>query len=437
MPAGRAVRLGLLLLVYVALAMGFARATPPLEASDEARHLGFVVFLARNGALPVADAARPGLAAQEALQPPLYYALGAGLVRGLRLRDARRLYDPMPGSTIGRADLPGPRRMFLPPAQPTGGQTIAAVRRLRLFSIALGVLTVLCTWAAVRALSPDDPDGALFAGALVALNPMFLFIGSSVNNDALVTALSAACVLVSCRPGFAPVRTRSAVAAGLAVGVAFLAKASAAILVPPLLYRIALAAPDRRAARRAAALALGAATLAAGWWVVRNVVLYGEPLATTLQARLAGNLRPSWQPLALLREWDGFVKSFWGVFGGFNVIYPDGVYHGFFVLTALGAASTLVLLVRPGVGRDPRVRALALLVACNLLAVAAWTSRLLGSQGRLMFPSLPAIAVLAALSVAAWPPRARRAVRVTVTLYLLATAAWACLVLIPDAYATP
>ena len=119
------------------------------------------------------------------------------------------------------------------------------------------------------------------------------------------------------------------------------------------------------------------------------------------------------------------------------MIYTDGVYRGFFVLTALGVASTLVLLARPGIGRDPRVRALALLVVCNVLAVAAWTSRLLGSQGRLLFPSLPAIAVLAALSVEAWPARVRAAARIGAPLYLLAAAAWACLVLIPESHRLP
>ena len=435
--SGDRVKLGGLLLAYLALALAFARATPPLEASDEARHLGFVVHLARHGTLPVVDASRPGLAAHEALQPPLYYAVGAALVGPRRLRDAERFYVPMPGSTIGRADLPGTRFMFTPPERPRPRGTLAAVRRLRLLSIALGAATVLLAWATARTLSPDDPDTALFAAALVALNPMFLFIGSSVNNDNLVTALSAACVLASCRASFAPARTRDAIVAGVAIGVALLAKASALVLVPPLLYRIAAAAPDRRAAARAAGAALGAAALVAGWWVVRNLVLYGEPFATTLQAVLAGNLRPSWQPLALLREWDGFVKSFWGVFGGFNVIYADGVYDAFFLLSALGVASVLVALARPGLGRDPRVRALALLAAGNLLAVAAWTSRLLGSQGRLLFPSSTAIAVLAALGVAALPARARRVTQVAVPAFLAAASAWACLVLIPDAYAVP
>lgn len=426
-----------LLLAYLALALVFAHATPPLEASDEARHLGYVVFLARHGALPVVDAARPGLAGHEALQPPLYYAASAALVGARRLRDAERFYAPMPGSTIGRADLPGPRFMFTPPQHPRPRGTLGAVRRLRLLSIALGAATVLLTWATARTLSPAAPDAALLAAALVALNPMFLFIAGSVNNDNLVTMLSAGCVYASCRSTFVPVRRRDALLAGAAIGTALLAKASAMVLVPPLLYRIAVAAPDRRRALRATAIALGTAALVAGWWVVRNLVLYGEPFATTLQAVLAGNLRASWQPLALLREWDGFVKSFWGVFGGFNVIYADVVYDGFFALTFLGVASLLALLARPGIGRDPRVRALALLVASNLLAVAVWTSKLLGSQGRLLFPSLTAIAVLAALGVESLPASARRVVRIAVPSYLVAAAAWACLVLIPGAYAQP
>jgi hypothetical protein len=60
--------LAVVLAVYLALSALFQWATPPLEASDEAAHVGYVLTLQRGHRLPVP--ALPGLAMQEALQPP-------------------------------------------------------------------------------------------------------------------------------------------------------------------------------------------------------------------------------------------------------------------------------------------------------------------------------------------------------------------------------
>ncbi|MCS7261793.1 MAG: hypothetical protein NZ765_13630, partial [Anaerolineae bacterium] len=57
--------------------------------------------------------------------------------------------------------------------------------------VAQGLLTVLATVNTMRLLFPDRSGWALGSGLLVAVNPMFLFITASVNNDALVNAATA------------------------------------------------------------------------------------------------------------------------------------------------------------------------------------------------------------------------------------------------------
>src|SRR5206468_3333001 len=59
-----------------------------------------------------------------------------------------------------------------------------------LVSVALGAVTVLCTYKAALALSAAQ-GSALLAALLVALNPQFLFSAALVTNDALLAALSA------------------------------------------------------------------------------------------------------------------------------------------------------------------------------------------------------------------------------------------------------
>ena len=109
------------------------------------------------------------------------------------------------------------------------------------------------------------------------------------------------------------------------------------------------------------------------------------------------------------------------------------MYEAFFALSALARRRRRCVRARTG-ARDPRVRALAILTLTNLAAVAVWTSRLLGSQGRLMFPSLAAIATLAAMSLDTLRPSLRRLVTVVVPAALALAALFAGARLIPAAY---
>src|SRR5262245_1023885 len=70
-----------ILAVFIILALIYAWATPPLEASDELWHFGLVNHIADTGELPVQV---PGVRTaweQEGSQPPLYYLIAAVLVK--------------------------------------------------------------------------------------------------------------------------------------------------------------------------------------------------------------------------------------------------------------------------------------------------------------------------------------------------------------------
>jgi len=89
--------------------------------------------------------------------------------------------------------------------------------------------------------------------------------------------------------------------AGAMLGLAFLCKLTAGVLVPGLalviLFRMFQAHPSvlgwsnwlKRALSMVAGGALGT-VLVCGWWFIRNVFTYGEPSGTNAEVRLvAGN----------------------------------------------------------------------------------------------------------------------------------------------------
>lgn len=426
-----------ILALYTVLAFLYLRATPPMEASDEGGHMAFIYYLQQHRALPVSRLEGPHpIRTQEFTQPPLYYLLGALLASPIDTTGYERHYRQRPGAPVGRADLPGPKNAFIPHGRTRYpyARPIRALMLVRLFSLLLGAGTVLSIGMSVRALTPDRPENGWWAAALTAFNPMFLFISSSVNNDNLSTFLVTAAMTWIILRGPRIVEPRAALVLGALAGLAVSAKASAMILAPVLAWTM-FRAPGSRAHRaRALAIAAGMMALLSGPWMIRNTLLYGDPLGTAMHMALAGNGRATFQPLALLREWDGFIKSYWGVFGAFNVIYRDGVYFAFFAVTALGLAAGLAWLLRRPRPWDPRLESLCALALCNVLAVAAWTSRLMGSQGRLLFPSLLAWNGLWVLSLSGRGRAWETVVKAGVVLFLLAMAAWGALFVIPPQY---
>ena len=64
-------------------------------------------------------------------------------------------------------------------------------RLLRLAGVLLVAATVVCAYGAARELFPHERSFAFATGLLVALQPMFVFTGSAVSNDALANLIGA------------------------------------------------------------------------------------------------------------------------------------------------------------------------------------------------------------------------------------------------------
>ncbi|MBL8162525.1 MAG: DUF2142 domain-containing protein [Anaerolineae bacterium] len=400
-----------LLAAFFALTLVYAWATPPFEASDELWHVGMVNHIAETGQLAVQAPGTDTPYEQEGSQPPLYYALGALLVRSIDRSDFEAVRQPNPHAVAGIPGYVGGKNLILrdSPHPPLQG-TILAVYVLRAFSILLGCVTVCAVYAAARTLAPERGGLALLAAGLTAFNPMFVFITASVNNDNLVTALNSLVIwqmLVMLRAGRITAR-RSLIIAVL-IALAALSKLSGLVLVPALalagLWLAVRPMTEHKPFDWRGLVMLGGAmaatwALLAGWWYLRNLTLYGELFGTHTMALVAGVRAAPFTLSTLLDEFQGFRFAYWALFGAVNIMTFRWFYDVMDALTVVafvGAALPFWRALRRR-ERDWLVRhaLLGLIVLTGCVSIAAWTAQTYASQGRLLFPFVAAISVLLA-----------------------------------------
>ena len=441
--------LGLVMVAYLGLACCYALLTPVDNAPDESAHRVYVQWLAENRRLPVFDPA--DAQHYELHQPPLYYALC------------------LPAYLGGG----------------NGVETERVTRAMRFVNVILGLALVLLTFGFAAHMLPDKPWAVLGATAFAAFLPMQVALCASLNNDVLTDVLIAGALwllAVQLRAGRQPrekgkdgegpgaKRARRAkrnarvqtepveqewvrsdtggftpwrmAAVGALAGLGLLTKTQAVFLLP-VIWLAALVGwwnrdvPMKRALGLAA-LATGVSLAVGGWWLVRNQLLYGDPLAMRvfLQAFVttrptpetmmaAAHLSPTEYVGQLVLPWT--FRSFWGMFGpsaaGRFAFYPAWTYRLLGAFTLAAAAGVGVWLFR-----GPRVawqrRALlppTLLGALVVASFVGFNMTFFQAQGRYLLPALPLWALLFAVGVESLaPPRARSLLALAVSLLMLA-----------------
>ncbi|GAB4516958.1 MAG: hypothetical protein OHK0046_23080 [Anaerolineae bacterium] len=388
---------------FLALTFTYARTTPAFEAADEGPHFLYSHHLLTERTLPrilsraeIAAQTDPALLwAIETHQPPLYYALGALLISHTR-RDDLNTYLRTNDLIFVRGINPANHHVWLHSPTAPDGDTSAAIWILRMYSMVLGVGTLLCVYAGGRLVFQAEAP-ALLAMIFVASIPTFISISASINNDNLVTFLYAAGTVTLLR-----IWQRQQVTA---VDTAALSLVLAAIALTKinglslfgLVFVVAFSGRvPRGEGWRLVVLPLVAVAVLAGWWYVRNLTLYGDPLAVNATSALWGRTfevaATSGDPLAeIVRIW----RSFWLMIGHLHlpVLGPRWLYVYAMVLVGIGLTG-LWRVFR----RFPAQRGILglLLLTCALVIVTllVGTRGVDISYGRLLFPMLPALAVL-------------------------------------------
>lgn len=435
-----------MLLAYLSLGLAYGVILPPFENLDELEHFEVIRYVADTGRLPVHGA--PDVEAyqmhQEISQPPLYYLASAGLVRlfGLRAEDAPDFWRLNPRVACGpeaphqydnRAVL---RHDPYREAFPWRG-ALLTLHVLRLFSTCLQTLTVVGAFALGRQLFPARPAIPLLGAAFVAFNPQFLLVASGVNNDNLLTPLATVILWMAARTWQERrLEWSRALFLGALCGAAGLSKLSGWLtLIPCAALFVALwlrrNAPRCGLTLRALLIPVTALTLGS-WWFWRNWQLYGD--VTALQPMLALVGERGWStPWQGLLEAGSMFRSFWGQLP--CAFYPTGFYLFYGTLAGLSGLGLLCGWRRlRRVERDLLI-ALAGWFVVITLSWLRWNMMTPAPGGRLLFPALPAVALVMAVGLTRlWSPR-----RVTqgVLIALALSAWWTGIRIFPAFFAPP
>lgn len=286
----------LIVSLYIVLTLGLIVKVPPLATPDANEHYLYVEHLATRGQLPVfvrEGGNGPGF---EFHQPPLYYLLCTPLWK----------------------------------ATDAGVQQYAC----RFVALICGALTLVFVWRAARWLFPNDGRIAILATGLGALLPLHQAVGASANNDAIAGLIGAMMFERVARLSARSWRASDALVFGLLSGLAILSKGTALVLVLMAAGAVWSFATSESKARgmvrpqiKSLAIFAGTTLLVGGWWLARNQMLYGDPLALGfISARFEDIPARTWKFFASGVSLPTYLRALglilfctvWGFFGGVN-----------------------------------------------------------------------------------------------------------------------
>lgn len=428
----------LILAAFMVLASLYSIITPPFEAGDESRHYAVVKYIADTGRLPVQEPGDPQIHwSHEGNQPPLYYALAAALTAHIETGTWDEVYWYNPHTTIGDPLRPDNKNITIHPPGESWQSHGLAVHLIRAMSIVMAAVTVATTYIVALNLFQGQRQFAVGAMALTAFTPMFIFISASVNNDNAVImfvtlALWQMTSLVR-RPPPRRMIVWHAALLGLLIGLGALSKLYALGLIPlagvmfgwlAIKLQGEVDQPGATSFRPLVrmthwmAMLLLVVVMVAGWFYLRNMLLYdGDILALQAMRETAGQRDAVPSLATLLAEFQGFRIAYWGLFGGVNVLADPWIYRVLDLMSLIAAVGLLAFVgrtvlyrtIRPAVHISRRV--LGLLGGWLLIMIAGfivWNLTQPAGQGRLFYPAIAAISSLATLGVTWWlPPHVR------------------------------
>jgi len=422
--------LAVILAAYMMVAVLFALLTPAWQAPDEPAHYNYIRHIAETGSLPVL---RMGDYDQEELLFLLAQRFPAtASIDGLRYESYQ---------------LP----LYYLTAVPIYWFSDGSLAALRIFSIFLGLVSLLFLYLCLELVFPGKPLIPLGATAFAALLPMHVAVSASVTNDVLaelLTMASALALLHWMRPyfyrlrgaapgqGVEPVGTQETLRLatsqhdrnhllllGTLLGMGLLTKIYAYALLPMfsavILWTIWRQDPTWRGVgwglRKVAIILLPALLLAAPAWI-RNMAIYGigDPLALRWhdivvagQPTTASWIETYGSVAYFERAFSLTFRSFWGVFGWLGVFMDERVYRATLFFTAvlfLGLlwASVRMISGKPDTDMDSFQTLVIAIFGLMLVAVAlsyVWYNlKFVQHQGRYFFWGMLAIGTVVALA---------------------------------------
>ena len=242
-PNARRIR-WFLLGAWGVLAVNNIGKVPLLAGFDVTGHMEYIRYVAETGLIPFATDG------WQMFQSPLYYLVSAPLYLLFS-----QCFDP---------------------------ETVA--KGMRIVPLLCGAVQVETSYRAARIVFPKREDLQVIGTLIGGLLPMNLYLSQAVGNEPLAGCLSATVLVLGLKLNRSH---RGALSKwhlpilGFVLGLALLAKVTAVLLVPPLIFVLAYVhSADHRPMRRVAltaATVLGVALLISGWYYLRNWIQLGKP----------------------------------------------------------------------------------------------------------------------------------------------------------------
>lgn len=399
------------LAIFVLLAVYYSVVIPAWEAVDELDHYHYAQFVLTRGALPQVSTHGEHLEIIAAHHPPLYYAVLAALIAPIDHSNPKETVETNLDFRWGDPNRGGYNRFFHRGASeefPYAGP-VRALHVGRLISVVGGAAVLFATWRIARTLvGPNAHAVAGLAMAMVGFIPGFLVSAATVHHDSWVAALGALAIWRALIYVRRPTAGNIAFTA-LLLGLGALTKASMlgfAVLLP---LAVALTRARRTPSPAAAFIthmAVGALVYFAvvGWWLVRNQILYGDPIGWAV---FANNPLFPGQPRSitlvnifaeLVDEWAP-ASAFWRslVFGAGQMVFGQdlllGLFFGAVAIALLGLTAASIR--RPGEVKARAPEILICLAALGLMAggIVRFSLSFYGPNGRYFFAALPICAI--------------------------------------------
>jgi 4-amino-4-deoxy-L-arabinose transferase-like glycosyltransferase len=409
--------LAALVVVYLLLAGAYAAVIPVFEGFDAQAHYAAIHYFRSERTLPELAPETVARSYELIPHPPLYYVLAALAGTGWPLEQASEVAQASANAYFDKS-LAARQSVTLPNG---AWQELAPAWAARFVSTLGGLVVLTCTWWMARRLAPQAPTFALASAAIATFNPQFLFTAVTISNDGWSAAMAALALAV----GVDVVITRRSPSAwlwvGAAAGLAALTKYSTLAVMLPLGILFLLAWQQRgwrkwRPALAAVGYAAAAFAVVAGWWFVRNWLLYAEIVPLDRMAEVLPTMRRA-EPYTWQRTIDHIpwlIASFWGVFVAIIAppFYLDAT-RWFMLIGFAGLAFGLVLAavhLRRTRTRPSLAGMIVYLVLLPWLAAVAamvlyWTRTVeYGEQGRLAHVGASAFGVVMVAGWQAWLP---------------------------------
>ena len=267
--------LAALAIVWIALlAVAMVRLTP-LAGYDVDGHLAYVEWIRTRGTLPYPTDG------WQMYQAPLYYLLGAGWLG---------LFGEEAGTATG-------------------------VRLLRALNVAWAVGFLVAGAFAIRRLVGVRAGASTIGLVFLAATPMAFYLYCYPTNENLCTLMASALFLALARlKGHRIDSLGGAVGLGAVLGLALLSKATAILLLVPVVLVYLLRAAAQLRARHAAAarravgrlgVVLLTAAAVSGWHFIRIYLRYGKPIVGNWDSE-SGRL---WWQMPGFRTWWSYVPD--------------------------------------------------------------------------------------------------------------------------------